>query len=98
MFQFRYGLTLFALTGNAVVFNLSTDSLYGGPAELKSVILSSKNIGGTLGYGPEDGYPAIHQALSEFQFREGVERRLVLFADEVVYYNYICMCYSGNWL
>ena len=71
---------LFALQ-TPIVMNMSAGSIYGTPSQLESVISSSKDIGIT--FGPEDGYHAIHLAVDTFPFREGVERRLVVFADRV---------------
>ena len=78
----RYGLVLFALQ-TPTVMNMSAGSIYGTPSQLESQISNSKNIGNTLGYGPEDGYHAIHLAIDAYPFREGVERRLIVFADQV---------------
>ncbi|KAI6654369.1 Phosphatidylinositol phosphatase [Oopsacas minuta] len=77
----RYGLVLFGLQ-TPTAMNVSTRSLYGTPSQLKSVILSSQNIGNNVGNGAEDGLFAIHLAAESYPFRTGVERRLALFADE----------------
>ncbi|KAI6654378.1 hypothetical protein LOD99_775 [Oopsacas minuta] len=78
----RYGLLLFGIM-NPTAMNLSANSLYGTPSQLKSAILGSLNIADTLSVS-EDGYFSIHLAVGSYPFRNGVERRLALFANESV--------------
>ena len=75
---------IFGVQNYSKILNLTSNSLYGTPTQLKSVILNSRGLDNTIGYGPEDAYPAIHDAVTTYEFRDGVQRKIVLFADEVI--------------
>ena len=82
----RYGLTLFGTSSLSQTISLTsstTQSYFSTPSDLSAAIKLQRNIASTLGSGSKDGYEAIHNVIKQYSFRENVQRKILLFSNEV---------------
>ena len=55
--------------------------MFGTPSELQTLLNTNLIQGSAV--ASTDGYEAIHEAVSSYQFRTGVMKKIVLIADQV---------------
>ena len=78
---FRYGLTVFGSSIGISIVNLTTNSVFGTPSQLQTTLNTNLNQGSAVALA--DGYKAIHEAIRRYQFRSGVQKKILLITDQV---------------
>ena len=79
--MFRYGLTIFGYSIATSIVNVTTNSVFGTPSELQTLLNTNLIQGSAV--ASTDGYEAIHEAVMNYQFRAGVMKKIVLISDQV---------------